>query len=129
MPIYEGSEYLPILTSSIRADVVVPFDCFLYLQANGRIVLFLKSGNVFPADKLEKFKSFKVSQINIKKADEPIYAEYLRGFFKTPEGQAVYQALQYREVSESYKQMMGERALTKLQRRKQQQLKRKGNTP
>ncbi|GEM_PF-1623744 len=93
MASYDEKDYEPILLQSIRADVVVPFDCYLLLRENDRIVHYIQSGQVFPSEKLEKLKNFKHNTLYIHVAGKPAYVAYLESFFNTGDGLAVLKEL------------------------------------
>ncbi len=89
---FSESDYFPILTAVIRRDAVVPFDSFILLRTNQRVVVFSKAGEVFPEAKLEKLRKFKFDQLHILKEDKPAYFRYLDQFSKTEEGQDALRA-------------------------------------
>lgn len=83
---FNESEYYQILRVSIRANVVIPFDCFLLLKVNQRIVHFIHKGDIFDKDKLEQLKSFRYKNLYIHIRDMEAYEQYLRSFFESEEG-------------------------------------------
>src|SRR3989338_1613701 len=86
---YNEKEYFPILLGIIRENAVIPFDCFILLRTNQRIVRLVKQNEPFDKSKLDKLQSFKFSEVYVHENDRAAYNEYLREFFKTDEGATV----------------------------------------
>ncbi|MCC7441450.1 MAG: hypothetical protein IT285_07445 [Bdellovibrionales bacterium] len=85
---FQESDYSPILLTAIRRGVVLPFDCYLLLRANGRIVRYVAAGEAFPEGKLERLWNHQVRQLHIHVRDQGAYETYVRGFLESAEGKA-----------------------------------------
>lgn len=88
---YRSEDYFPILTSSIREGRSVPFDCYILLRTNQRVIRFIQSGDVVDDARIKRLKNFQFNELYILHPDRPAYEEYLRAFFGTEEGRAVIQ--------------------------------------
>ena len=90
---FNESDYFPIITAVIRAGSVVPFDCFLLLRANQRVILFAPAHQEFPEVKLDKLKKFKFDQLHVRQEDRPAYFKYLEQFLGSEDGKKAIQEI------------------------------------
>ena len=77
---FNGEYFYKILARTIRLHVEVPFDCYLLLKQNNRIVHFVKKNDLPHEQILKKISSSLGRNVYIKYDDVEVYFEYLRQF-------------------------------------------------
>lgn len=68
-------DYLPIRVSTIRGDQKIDFDAFV--KINDKYVLYLRRGDSFEGQRLDRLKGKKLRKMFIVQNHEPHYREYL----------------------------------------------------
>lgn len=68
-------DYVPVRTSTIRADFALPFKVFLKLD--NRFLLYIREGDEIDIQRLKSLKSKKVRQMYIESGFESSYQKYL----------------------------------------------------
>lgn len=71
------SNFLSIHIENLDIDSSIPFDCFIYLEKNKKIVHWLKKGTVFSPELKDKLLKFEENTLFIQKSDEESYNKYL----------------------------------------------------
>ena len=80
------NDYYRILTKALRPKTVLPFSCYVHLQAQSRIIPYVGMGHEFTDAKASKLSQFGYENVYILIADKPRYFSYLDEFLKTDEG-------------------------------------------
>lgn len=83
---FNPEEFDEILTSVLRADQIVPFDCYILLHTNQRIIHFLEKDKIPSGDQLDKLKNAKVRHLYIRLEDKENYENYLNEFLDSEQG-------------------------------------------
>ena len=78
MPEFNIEDFYRIYEQMIKIGQEHPFDCYLLLPKNNRIVRLVKKYDPFPEEKLKKFSALKRSGMFIKEKDKKIYFEFLK---------------------------------------------------
>jgi HD-GYP domain-containing protein (c-di-GMP phosphodiesterase class II) len=78
------SDYLPINSSSLRADTKIGCDLYLFVKTitDSRYILYGRGNEIFDNDKKEKLVEKNISRLFIKKEAQPKYYEYLESNFQ-----------------------------------------------
>lgn len=69
-------DYVSIRVSTLRGDQKIDFDA--YVRINDKMVLYLRKGDNFDGDRLERLKAKKMRKMFIEVKDEAAYRDYLR---------------------------------------------------
>lgn len=69
-------DYVSIRVSTLRGDQKIDFDA--YVRINDKMVLYLRKGDSFDGDRLERLKAKKMRKMYIEVKDETAYRDYLR---------------------------------------------------
>lgn len=86
---FQEKLYYAILSESLRAGVVVPFDCYIRLEKLNRAIVWVRSGEIFPKDKLNKIKAHSIKHVYIHVDDKRLYFEYLDQFLESDDGKSI----------------------------------------
>lgn len=69
-------DYVSIRVSTLRGDQKIDFDA--YVRINDKMLLYLRKGDSFDGDRLDRLKAKKMRKMYIEVKDETIYRDYLR---------------------------------------------------
>ena len=90
---YNKAEYFPILIASLSESIPVPFNCYLLLEVNQRILPFSEIGEMISPKKKERLLSFKFEQLYLHQGEMEAYRAFLRAFLKSPAGKVYVEKL------------------------------------
>ncbi len=68
-------DYVSVRVSTLRGNQKIDFNA--YVQVDSKMILFLRKGDSFAGDRLERLKSKKVRKMYIPVDEEPLYRKYL----------------------------------------------------
>lgn len=69
--------YFAIEICSLRENTQLPFDCFIYLEKNKKMVHWIREGGVFSSDHLTKFAKFKQERVYLPDYHRPNFRHYV----------------------------------------------------
>ena len=85
MALYNKEDYFQIYDALIEVGKKYPFDSYLLLPKNKRIVLLVKKDVEFTKEQIRKFNKLKKSGIFIKQEDIKIYSDFFKKNIKKAE--------------------------------------------
>ena len=71
----DPSVYLPVRVAMLRGDLPISFD--LYVQVNEKFILYIRKGDSFEGNRLDRIREKKLERMFIVKPDEPKFDEYM----------------------------------------------------
>lgn len=69
-------DYVPIRISTLRGDLAIDFDA--YVKINEKFVMYVRKGDSFEGERLQRLRSKKLKKMFIAPESEPRYLEYLK---------------------------------------------------
>jgi HD-GYP domain-containing protein (c-di-GMP phosphodiesterase class II) len=67
---------MTISIADIKAGETLPYDLYLYMERNQKLILYRKKNQQFEEDKLKYFQNLKMKNFYIKKEDQEAYAKH-----------------------------------------------------
>ena len=89
MSSFNEKEYFAVLIVAIQAERPVPFDCYVVLSANQRVVLFNPKNEILPQNKLDRLTQHQFTQLFVHISDYDAYKNYLVDFLTSEKGKSV----------------------------------------
>ncbi len=74
----ELEDFFTIEVDRLEIGTEIPFDCFMYLEKNQKVLHWLREGSVFGPEKKEKIMQLGSFQFLVKKTQKENYVTYLR---------------------------------------------------
>lgn len=81
--------YFIIEVENLRVGSELPFDCFLYLERNQKVLHWIRNGTVFSPDRKEKLEKLEKPRVLILKTAVPSFKQYTGMPTGTPEAQII----------------------------------------
>lgn len=73
---YSLEDFIPARVDTLKVNTPIPFDCFVHLTKNDKIIHWLRQGTILSADRFEKFNNLGSAQILILKSQQSKYQTY-----------------------------------------------------